>query len=65
MQNYRGIWLPEGEVHLVEFMDRTGRIVDDKPTYQYHKLTAALSQVDLFGAAIDVGAQLARLCMSR
>lgn len=54
--DYKGLWLPDGEVHLVEFMDRTNVIVDGKPTYQYHKLKAALSHVDNFGVSIDVGA---------
>ena len=58
MKDYRGIWLPDGEIHLVEFMDRTNVIVDGKPSYQYHKLKAALSHVDNFDAAIDVGAHV-------
>lgn len=56
MKNYRGLWLPDGETHLTEWMDKTNHVVDGKPTYQYHKLYAALKHVKKFRAAVDVGA---------
>jgi FkbM family methyltransferase len=51
-----GVWLPDGETHLVEWMRKTNRIVDGKLTYQYHKLEEALRWVKQFRVAVDVGA---------
>jgi FkbM family methyltransferase len=51
-----GVWLPDGETHLVEWMRKTNRLVDGKLTYQYHKLEEALRWVKQFRVAVDVGA---------
>ncbi len=56
MKNYRGLYLPEGETHLVEWMDKVNHVVDGKPTYQYHKLEEALKHVKAWRAAVDIGA---------
>ena len=56
MKNYRGLWLPDSETHLIEWMDRNGHVIDGKPTYQYHKLEAALKWVKAWRVAVDVGA---------
>ena len=56
MQNYRGLWLPDGERHLIEWMDKVGVFIDGLPTYQYSKLTAALEHVKQWRVAVDVGA---------
>lgn len=56
MKQIGGIWLPDGETHLVEWMKKMNRIVDGKLTYQYHKLEAALAFVKQWRVAIDVGA---------
>lgn len=56
MKNIGGIWLPDGEVHLVEWMTKMNRVVDGKLTYQYHKLEAALEHVKQWRCAVDVGA---------
>jgi FkbM family methyltransferase len=52
-----GVYLPDGETHLVEWMrnDKHAREVDDKLTYQYHKLEAALGYVRNWRTAVDVG----------
>ena len=55
IKNWRGIWLPEHEKHLIEWMQAKNDIVDGKPAYQFHKLTKALSFVRNFRTAIDVG----------
>lgn len=51
-----GIWLPDGETHLVGWMTKMNRVVDGKLTYQYHKLEAALKWVKAWRVAVDVGA---------
>lgn len=51
-----GVWLPEHETHLVEWMKKRNEVVDGKRTYQLHKLTAALGFVKQFRVAVDVGA---------
>lgn len=51
-----GVWLPDNETHLVEWMTKRNEVVGGKLTYQFHKLTAALSLVKRFNFAIDVGA---------
>jgi FkbM family methyltransferase len=58
MQNHRGVWLPDGESHLIAWMDKKNQIVDGKPTYQYHKLQVALGYVPAAprAVAVDVGA---------
>jgi FkbM family methyltransferase len=51
-----GVWLPDGETHLVEWMKKMNRVVDGRLTYQYHKLEAALAYVKAWRVAVDVGA---------
>ena len=56
MINYGGLYLPDGEKHLIEWMEKTGQTVAGKPAYQYHKLEAALKWVKAWRVAVDVGA---------
>ena len=58
MKNWRGLWLPDGEQHLIDWMDQRNEIINGKPTYQYHKLRAAvdLVPIDERKIAIDIGA---------
>lgn len=63
MKNVGGIWLPDNEHHLVEWMTRVGRLVDGKLAYQFHKLEAALALVKRFNFAIDVGAHCGLMSM--
>lgn len=56
MKEWRGLWLPDGEKHLIEWMQKVNKIVDGKPTYQFHKLEAALRNVTKWRVAVDVGA---------
>jgi FkbM family methyltransferase len=51
-----GVFLPDGEKHLVEWMKTKNQVVDGKLAYQYHKLEAALAHVRNWRNAIDVGA---------
>lgn len=56
MIQHQGIWLPDGETHLTEWMTKAGEIVDGKGTYQIKKLRAAIAYCKQFRNAIDVGA---------
>lgn len=63
VKDYRGLWLPAHEEHMVQWMDNRMRehpeeLVDGKPTYQYHKLKAAMGYCKQFRTAIDVGAHV-------
>lgn len=56
MMQIGGVFLPDGETHLVEWMRKVNRVVDGKLSYQYHKLEAALQWVKAWRGAVDVGA---------
>jgi FkbM family methyltransferase len=53
-----GIWLPDNEEHLVQYMQQVSSFVDGKLTYQYNKLQAALRYVKNWDTAIDIGAHV-------
>lgn len=54
MKQVRGFWLPEGEQHLVSFLEK-GPEYAGGPTYQFHKLQEAMKFVKEHDLAIDVG----------
>lgn len=60
MQQVGGIWLPDHERHLVEWMQhpKNRREVDGRLTYQYPKFEAAMQWVRNWRCAIDVGAHV-------
>jgi len=60
MFEWRGIWLPDGEEHLVEWMTQVGHTRAGLPTYQYHKYEDVLRLVpfDRRRVAVDVGAHV-------
>lgn len=58
MIQHQGIWLPDGEAHLTDWMTRNGEMVDGKGTYQIKKLRAALAHCRQFRSAVDVGAHV-------
>ena len=58
MIDYKGIKLPDGELHLQQWMETVGHMRDCKPTYQYHKYEAALKHVRQRRLAVDVGAHV-------
>ena len=55
MKNVGGVWLPDGETHLVDWMRKKNQVVDGKLTYQWDKQQAAMRWVKRWGTAIDVG----------
>lgn len=56
MIKHQGVFLPDGETHLVDWMNKAGEEVDGRGTYQIKKLREALKHVKNFRTAIDVGA---------
>jgi FkbM family methyltransferase len=55
---HQGVFLPDGETHLVDWMSRAGEIVGGKGTYQIKKLRAAMALCRNFRTAVDVGAHV-------
>jgi FkbM family methyltransferase len=53
-----GIWLPEGEQHMVEWMTKKNQRVDGKLTYQWDKQCAAMKHCRQFRNAVDIGAHV-------
>jgi len=58
MKVWEGLYLPEGETHLVDWMKAVKQYVDGKPTYQYSKYAECLKIIDNKRNAIDVGGNL-------
>ena len=57
-----GVWLPDTEVHLVDWMEKSkrARVVEGKWTYQYHKIETALKFLPAHRrrTAADIGAHV-------
>lgn len=53
-----GVWLPDHEQHLIDWMEhpKNRTLIDGKITYQWGKQMAAMALVRRFGVAVDVGA---------
>lgn len=56
MIQHQGVYLPDGETHLTEWMTKNGEIVDGKGSYQIKKFREAMKWVKQFRTAVDVGA---------
>lgn len=56
LKNWQGLWLPAKETHLTAWMDKVQQKEDGLPCYQKSKLDFALSLVQDFSVAIDIGA---------
>lgn len=57
MLQCRGVWLPDGEEHLVMMLERAP-MVDGCGTYQIHKLRAAQAFITSNRRAVDVGSHV-------
>lgn len=55
MKQHKGIWLPDHEKHLPQWMDKHGEMVDGKATYQIKKLRAAVAECKQHRVAVDIG----------
>jgi FkbM family methyltransferase len=58
MTIWEGLYLPDGEQHLIDWMRNARKYVDGKPTYQHNKYSEALSLVKKRRRAIDVGGNI-------
>jgi FkbM family methyltransferase len=58
MKYARGVWLPNHEQHMVEWMKSVNVLVDGKLTYQWSKLSAAMKHVKQWRTAVDIGAHV-------
>jgi FkbM family methyltransferase len=58
MKQHQGVWFPDSEVHLLDWMNKSGEEVDGKGTYQIKKLRAALKHCRDFRTAVDVGGHI-------
>lgn len=58
MKQHQGVWLPDHEKHMIEWMDKNGEMVEGRGTYQIKKLRAALGYVNNWRVAVDVGAHV-------
>lgn len=58
MFQHQNVWLPDGEKHFPEWMDKNGELVDGRGTYQIRKWRACLPHIKQFRVAVDVGAHV-------
>src|SRR6185369_13709129 len=58
MKQHQGVWLPDGETHLIEWMTKSGEVVDGLGTYQIKKFREAMKWVRGWRVAVDVGAHV-------
>jgi FkbM family methyltransferase len=58
MKQYQGIWLPDYEQHMVEWMKLNGELVGGRGTYQIKKLREAMKHVTKWRNAVDVGSHV-------
>lgn len=58
MFQHQGMWLPDGEKHFPEWMNRSGEIVDGRGTYQIKKWRACVPFIKDWSRAVDVGAHV-------
>lgn len=60
MKQWRGLWFPDAETHLIQWMQANQTIVDGRPAYQYAKYERALGLLPAARRriAIDVGANI-------
>jgi FkbM family methyltransferase len=63
-KQWRGVWFPADEQHLIGWMKKKNRVVNGKPTYQYHKYEVALNLCKKRRRAIDVGGNIGLWAMN-
>jgi FkbM family methyltransferase len=55
MKQFQGVWFPDHEIHLQDWMQKAGEIVDGRGTYQIKKLRTAVGLCKQRRVAVDVG----------
>lgn len=63
MKQWNGLWLPDDEQRLIEWMTKVGHTRDGIPTYQYSKYERAVAEVPERMVAIDIGAHIGQWSM--
>jgi FkbM family methyltransferase len=59
MREVRGIWVPDGDIHMAEQVMNPGNpLVAGRGTYQRNKYLAAIKHVEGWKHAVDVGANV-------
>ena len=58
MKTWEGLFLPDNETHLIDWMKSAKKYVDGKPTYQYNKYNECLKIISNRRRAIDIGGNL-------
>jgi FkbM family methyltransferase len=55
MKQFQGVWFPDHETHLPDWMAKAGEIIDGRGTYQIKKLRTAVGLCKQRRVAVDVG----------
>lgn len=63
MKCINGIWMPDGEVHMIPFLEDEAMMVDGKGTYQIKKLLETLRWCGNKRVAVDIGAHVGTWAM--
>lgn len=58
MKQHQGVWFPDGERAMTEWMTKNGEVINGKGTYQIRKLRAAIACCKQFRTAVDIGAHV-------
>jgi FkbM family methyltransferase len=58
MKEFQGIWMPDTEQELIDWMTRNGQMVDGKGTYQYAKIEATLRNCRSFRRCVEQGSHI-------
>lgn len=58
MKEFQGIWMPDEEQELIEWMTKNIQLVDGKGTYQYPKIEAVLHHTKSFRRCIEQGSHI-------
>jgi len=58
MFQFQNIWLPDGEQHFPQWMEKNGELIDGFGTYQIRKWRACLPWIKRWRLAVDVGAHV-------
>jgi FkbM family methyltransferase len=58
MFQFQGIWFPDGERHMPDWMEKNGEIIDGRGSYQIRKWRACEPWIKQWRCAVDVGAHV-------
>jgi len=58
MKDFQGIWMPDTEQELIDWMSRNAHFVNGKGTYQYPKIEATLRNCSSFRRCVEQGSHI-------